>query len=321
MIKNNYNSSAAKGIQPKKPVDSSKNSAPENNTQPLFTAEQNNNIEKSAYSDIYEKADGADIAEKYNQFLAKYVINQGNKGCGGLLDGIISVLKGAAGTFSDGLKTAPENLYSFIKNYDAYMNNGSADGIQDGLSKNSPLEYSDNYISSKYDALIKQFGIEVPEIQNTLINTETASVSENKYKVPGFYNDEAGKKLAKTARHTAGTIGYCLRGVNKTLNKVYGQKIEAKSAYMAADILASNDGIGKYFTEDAVPRNFLETLPEGAVVVWDNNADGGGSNVTPRGRKHGHISIALGNGMESSDHIAKQIVGRDAEFRVFYPNS
>ena len=323
MIENYYDNSAVKSMQLKKLSNSSNNSAPENKTQPLFTAEQNNNIEQSAYSDIYEKADEAGIAEKYNQFLVKYGIKQ-ESGSGILnsLTGIYRTMHNVSDFIAEGLKTAQGNLYDLFKKYGAYMQNGSAVNIQDNLLQNiSPLNSSEEDISAKYNALIKQFEIEIPEIQNTLIETDAESAAEKKYAVPEFYNDKAGRKLAKAANRTAGTIGHCLRGVNNSLYKVYRQTINAPSAYMAADILASNNGIGKHFTEDAVPRNFLEVLPEGAIVVWDNNADGGGKNVSKIGRKHGHVSIALGNGLESSDHIQKQTVNRDAEFRVFYPNS
>lgn len=135
------------------------------------------------------------------------------------------------------------------------------------------------------------------------------------------YNKNAGETLADAAHRTLGTTGYCLRGVNNTLEKIYGMKINAGSAYKAADILALNKGIGAHFKEVQVQRKDLKKLPAGAVVVWNNNAEGGGSNVSRAGRVHGHISIALGDGRESSDHIQSQIVNRDASFRVFYPVS
>ena len=158
----------------------------------------------------------------------------------------------------------------------------------------------------------------VDEIKSALTECQNYD-KQNKYL--NQYNKNAGETLADAAHKTAGTTGYCLRGVNNTLERVYGMKINAGSAYKAADILASNQGIGAHFKEVQVSRKDLKKLPAGAVVVWNNNAEGGGSNVSRAGRVHGHISIALGDGRESSDHIQSQIVNRDASFRVFYPVS
>ena len=77
------------------------------------------------------------------------------------------------------------------------------------------------------------------------------------------------------------------------------------SAYMAADQLAAH----RSFTEVYV--NNLTQLPAGAVVVWGKGTS-----------DHGHISIALGNGYEASDHIDYQMTDHygGAPARVFYPN-
>ncbi len=147
--------------------------------------------------------------------------------------------------------------------------------------------------------------------------------NESTGKYNNQYNEAAGKKLAAAAHNVRGTVGYCLGGVADSLESVYGygSMPDIMSAYQAADILAADTGIGAHFKEVQVKREDLPNLPAGAIVVWDNNANGGGSNVSPAGKVHGHISIALGNGQESSDHIANQIVNRDATFRVFYPKS
>ena len=95
------------------------------------------------------------------------------------------------------------------------------------------------------------------------------------------------------------------------------------AAYMAKEALRGNvegyEELASHFVEVEVERSELANLPAGAVVVWDNNANGGGSNVSDAGRKYGHISIALGDGRESSDHIQDQQVNRDAKYTVFYP--
>lgn len=174
--------------------------------------------------------------------------------------------------------------------------------------------------SEKAQGDVKNAQKHVNEVEKALTdykNNEAQSKYNNKY------SETAGKKLASAAHNVRGTVGYCLGGVADSLEAVYGAGCipNINSAYQAADILASNKGIGAHFTEVQVKREDLPKLPAGAIVVWNNNANGGGSNVSAAGKVHGHISIALGNGQESSDHIANQIVNRDATFRVFYPKS
>ena len=74
---------------------------------------------------------------------------------------------------------------------------------------------------------------------------------------------------------------------------------------MAADQLAARKD---RFRE--VPANDLAKLPAGAVVVW-----GKGSS------RSGHISIALGDGREASDHMGAQMRSHygGAPARVFVP--
>ena len=75
---------------------------------------------------------------------------------------------------------------------------------------------------------------------------------------------------------------------------------------MAADQLAARPDI---FSE--VPAGDLTKLPPGAVVVW------------PKGSSEsGHISIAQGNGMETSDFQGRQMTshyGGGGTPRVFLP--
>ncbi|MBR2068390.1 MAG: hypothetical protein IJ877_01380, partial [Candidatus Gastranaerophilales bacterium] len=140
------------------------------------------------------------------------------------------------------------------------------------------------------------------------------------------YNAQAGERLANQAHTVAGTVGYCMGGVCDTLQRTYGCSMYGLgSAYMAADALRGNtpgyEEIASHFTEVEVPRDELASLPAGYIVVWDNNQNGGGSNVSSAGRVHGHISISLGDGRESSDHIQNQITNRDANYTVFAPIS
>lgn len=123
------------------------------------------------------------------------------------------------------------------------------------------------------------------------------------------YNTQAGQKIAQSALTVDGTTGWCLRGVNDSLERVYGKRLSYNSAYQAIPELQSNQGLGAYFQEVSVTRAELSSLPAGSIVVWEASA----------GHEHGHISIALGDGRESSDHITSQMTGRDANFHVFVP--
>lgn len=125
------------------------------------------------------------------------------------------------------------------------------------------------------------------------------------------YNSQAGQKIAQSALTVDGTTGWCLKGVNDSLQRIYGKRLSYNSAYQAIPELQSGSGMGAHFKEVSVSRDELTSLPPGAIVVWEPN----------NGNPHGHISIALGDGRESSDHITKQMTGRNANFHVFIPIS
>ena len=79
---------------------------------------------------------------------------------------------------------------------------------------------------------------------------------------------------------------------------VIGKFLTGRHAYMAASQLVE------------VPASGLSSLPAGAIVVW------GKGNT-----KSGHISIALGDGQESSDFVGEQMFTHygGAGARVFLP--
>ena len=137
-----------------------------------------------------------------------------------------------------------------------------------------------------------------------------------------MYDEEAGQKLKEAALTTRGTTGLCLAGVHESLMEAYGlnMKLPFGSAYMATEYFRGNvegyEEIAQHFQEVEVDESELSSLPPGAVVVWDK-----GGNASEAGRKHGHISISLGDGRESSDHIQQQITGRGVKFYVFIPVS
>lgn len=120
----------------------------------------------------------------------------------------------------------------------------------------------------------------------------------------------AGKTLAAAAQNEANaenTTGYCFRGVSRALHSI-GVDTHGEAAYMAADQLAQNPKV----KEIKVDRDKLTSLPPGAIVVWAQGP----------GHQYGHISVALGNGKEASDHIQSQVkdlTGQGGSYRVFMP--
>lgn len=145
---------------------------------------------------------------------------------------------------------------------------------------------------------------------------------ENTTSIKNMYDEEMGKNIADAASVTRGTTGLCLAGVSDSLHKIFGGERLAMlgSAYKAAEALRGNvegyEELASNFREVEVSESELSSLPAGAVVVWNK---GGNSSVSQLGKEHGHISISLGNGKESSDHIQNQITGRGTDFTVFMP--
>ena len=121
------------------------------------------------------------------------------------------------------------------------------------------------------------------------------------------YNASLGNQLADAAYGIAvsrNTTGYCYSAAADAIESVVGRFLWGASAYMAADQLASHSRFFEVSVSD------LRTLPAGAVVVW-----GRGNS------EHGHISIALGDGREASDHVTSQMTYHygGGRARVFYP--
>ncbi len=129
------------------------------------------------------------------------------------------------------------------------------------------------------------------------------------------YNAEKGEALAKSALNVRGTTGWCLAGVNDSLENTneFGQRLSFSGAYEAISALQGKvsgyENLASQFQEVSVSREDLKSLPAGTIVVWDRSA----------GHQWGHISIALGDGRESSDHITTQMTNRNAEYHVFIP--
>ena len=138
----------------------------------------------------------------------------------------------------------------------------------------------------------------------TIAPAQSASPWES---TPSGYNAVTGNRIADAAYAIAtrrNTTGRCYTAAADAIESVTGPFLWGSSAYQAADQLRASS----WFTEVSVGD--LRQLPAGAVVVW-----GRGSSA------HGHISIALGNGREASDHVANQMTYHygGAPARVFYP--
>jgi hypothetical protein len=112
----------------------------------------------------------------------------------------------------------------------------------------------------------------------------------------------------------------CYEGVSRVLSGLNPPiNLSGKSAYMAADQLRQlNDRFQEVkltCPPDEATRNYLKSLPAGAVVVWGPSRNAAKRADNPdNGYSHGHISVALGNGYEFSDRDRPQITGtRDPE--------
>lgn len=124
-----------------------------------------------------------------------------------------------------------------------------------------------------------------------------------------------GDRAEREARRL-NSFGACALGVNNVLQ---GMGIGGRGhAFAKAEQLAKDSR----FREVNPSRDDLANLPRGAVVVW------GKSEAKP----WGHVSIALGNGTEASDHIEQQKRGGEygtdfgngpdphgRQYRVFLP--
>lgn len=141
---------------------------------------------------------------------------------------------------------------------------------------------------------------EIVETTTTTTTTSTVESHDN-------YNSYKGNRIADEAYYEAsrrGTSGWCYNAVADAVERVTGPFLWGSHAYQAADQFASSSHFYEVWSRD------LRTLPAGAIVVW-----GQGSSQS------GHISVALGNGQEASDHIASQMTYHygGAPARVFLP--
>lgn len=125
------------------------------------------------------------------------------------------------------------------------------------------------------------------------------------------YDPTVGQALAQASLRVNGgntrSRKSCYRYVADAVDMAVGRFLTGRHAYMAASQLASRKDL---FTE--ISASSLTSLPAGAIVVW-----GKGSSDS------GHISIALGDGRESSDFVGAQMTSHygGAGARVFLPKA
>lgn len=199
---------------------------------------------------------------------------------------------------------------------------GFAKGVADSSSVEKMKENITNFdskiseIKSNAQKEVAAKQSEIQELQVKLKNAEAAEertnfLKDNTYKAGLGLTGEELAEIARTTGGAEGTTGWCLKGVNDTLEKAYGFRLSYNSAYQALGEMQNKEGFedvtDKYTTDDD-----LRNLPAGAMVIWENG----------NGHQHGHISIALGNGQEASDHIQNQTTTRyGTKFHVFMPVS
>ncbi len=146
-------------------------------------------------------------------------------------------------------------------------------------------------------------GNEVPIHQDPLWDSNVS----NSQQQTSQYNLYFGNQLADAGRRQASyrnSYGYCYAAVADAIESLTGPFLWGSHAYQAADQLSTSRFFYEKFEYD------LRNLPAGVIVVW-----GKGNS------RSGHISIALGNGQEASDHISQQMTYHygGASPRVFYP--
>lgn len=140
-------------------------------------------------------------------------------------------------------------------------------------------------------------------------NNETSGTSNSAptTDLSNVKGNEFGKKFAAAAEKAANRIntpGQCLRGVNDAMESIGIPVKREAAAYMALDDMQKN----KRFQEVKVSKDKLNSLPPGAVVVWNKGP----------GLPYGHISVSLGNGKEASSVVRNQLKLNTA-YHVFLP--
>jgi len=133
--------------------------------------------------------------------------------------------------------------------------------------------------------------------------------------IGGAYNASFGGRIAQEAKATAtrmNSFNKCAYGVETSLSKL-GINFTGHAYQLKAQL--DKD---KRFVKVNATDEQMKHLPPGAIVVHNNNPAYKGPGL---GGQYGHVSVALGNGMEASDHISKQMIHHYAGGgrSVYYP--
>jgi peptidoglycan hydrolase-like protein with peptidoglycan-binding domain len=165
-----------------------------------------------------------------------------------------------------------------------------------------------------FDTNPKRIPADAPQTPSPSGPASTERVSGQQLTGTAFGNQVAA--AAEREARRLNSVGRCALGVN---NALISLGVQGRGhAYQKAEQLANNPR----FREVNISAAELSRLPPGAVVVW------GRSGAKP----YGHVSVALGDGREASDHIQRQITGgrygtdfgrgpdpQGRQFRVFLP--
>ena len=136
------------------------------------------------------------------------------------------------------------------------------------------------------------------------------------------YDKEAGEKLGSTALRVGSSMSSqhnCLGGVKRSFIEATGSSPfgnPGQGITAAADCLDTMRNNENFREIKGLGVNDLNKLPAGAVIVWSRSTSGSSAACL-----YGHISISVGDGRESSDHICNQYtrVGQNGTPVVFIP--
>lgn len=188
------------------------------------------------------------------------------------------------------------------------------DNIQTAISS---LSTNTIKLSSEIETLTQIMALKTAELEaeSSAAASSTAAASSSSVSSESTYSGDLieNTELAEAAEAVAtelNTTGRCLGGVNTTLNEVYGFTLSYASAYQALPELQSRSDFTEV-TDQYPSASDLTNLPAGAIVVWENSSS----------HPHGHISIALGDGREASDHIQSQTTNYGTQYHVFIKTS
>lgn len=140
----------------------------------------------------------------------------------------------------------------------------------------------------------------------TLLTTLKQEVGQKQGRLTG--TTKGGVEFASIAKQVAegmNSEGKCLTGVSEAVFQKYGFNLGYSDAYLALPEMKKRPE----FNEVVVGKDELTKLPAGAVVVWKKSDS----------HPSGHISVALGDGQEASDHVGPQITNLTPEYHVFLP--